>query len=63
VDIASAQRPKAVFYDHSAGDPVWRQYCSFLSREGIPFVSLAHKSDDEIFLEMPGVPWKVATLA
>ena len=44
------ERPKAVFYDHAAGDPAWDRYCSSLSREGIPFILLAHKSVDETFL-------------
>lgn len=48
-DAVSAHRPRAVFYDHAAGDPAWRQYCSSLSREGVPFVSLTNKSDDETF--------------
>jgi len=49
LDVASTRRPKAVFYDHAAGDPAWCQYCLCLSREGIPFVSVAHKNDDSIF--------------
>jgi hypothetical protein len=49
LDAASTQKPKAVFYDHAAGDPAWRHCCSYLSREGVPFVSLAHKNDDETF--------------
>jgi hypothetical protein len=48
----SARRPRAVFYDHAAGDPAWRQYCSSLFREGIPFIALAHNSDDETFLSV-----------
>jgi hypothetical protein len=49
-DAASTERPKAVFYDQTAGDPDWPRYCSSLSREGVPFVSLAHKNDDDTFL-------------
>ena len=45
-----SRKPKAVFYDHNVGDPAWHQYCSSFSREGVPFVLLAHKSDDETFL-------------
>jgi hypothetical protein len=49
-NIASTQRPKAVLYDHAAADPAWSEYCAALSREGVPFVSLALGSDDDTFL-------------
>jgi hypothetical protein len=52
VDAASTQRPKAVLYDPAAGDPSWRQYCSSLFRDRIPFVCLAHKRDDDAFLSV-----------
>ena len=52
LDTANTQRPKAVFYDLTAGDPAWRMYCSSLFRKGIPFLSLAHKRDDETFLNV-----------
>src|ERR1039457_3424126 len=45
-----SRKPKAVFYDHNVGDPAWHQYCSSFSREGVPFVLLAHKGYDETFL-------------
>ena len=50
LDATHSRRPKAVFYDHHAGDPAWDEYCSSFSREGVPFVLLAHKNDDETFL-------------
>jgi len=50
LEAAPSRRPKAVFYDHHAGDPAWVQYCSSFSREGVPFVLLAYKSSDETFL-------------
>jgi hypothetical protein len=50
VTAAGSQRPKAVFYDHAIDDPAWDQYCSSLSRDGIPFVLLAHRNPDETFL-------------
>jgi hypothetical protein len=50
LEATHSRRPKAVFYDHKAGDPAWDQYCSSFSCEGIPFVLLANKSDDATFL-------------
>ena len=50
VKATGTRKPKAVFYDHAAGDPAWDQSCSTLSREGIPFVLLANKKVDETFL-------------
>jgi hypothetical protein len=53
-DVLQATRirkPKAVFYDHATGpDEAWNQYCSVLASEGVPFILLAHKSCDEIFM-------------
>ena len=51
-ETARGQRPIAVFYDQYCADPAWGRYCSSLSGEGIPFVFLADKSDDEIFLNV-----------
>ena len=48
------RRPKAMFYDRTAADPRWHQYCSSFAREGIPFVLLAHRNDDETFLDVLG---------
>jgi hypothetical protein len=50
LEAAASRRPKAVVYDHRAADPAWHECCSALSREGVPFVSLAPSSDDETFL-------------
>ena len=51
-EASQGQRPIGVFYDQSCADPAWGWYCSSLSGEGIPFVFLADKSDDEIFLNV-----------
>ena len=50
VEAARSRRPKAVFYDHGGEEPHWDNYCSALSRQGIPFILLAHKNVDETFL-------------
>jgi hypothetical protein len=50
VAATRTEKPKAVFYDHAAGDPAWDYYCATLSREGVPFVLLANKNIDETFL-------------
>ena len=50
LEASYSRMPKAVFYDHRAGDPVWHEYCSSFAREGVPFVFLGHKSDDETFM-------------
>jgi hypothetical protein len=50
LEATHSRRPKAVFYDHHVGDPVWDQYCTSFSHMGVPFVLLAHKTDDETFL-------------
>lgn len=47
---AHFHRPKAIFYDHDAGDQEWDEYCSCFSRERVPFVLLAHKEKDHTFL-------------
>ena len=49
-ETTRVQRPKAVFYDHTVGDPAWDRYCAALSLECVPFVLLAHKKVDETFL-------------
>lgn len=51
-ETAYQERPKAVFYDHAANDPAWDRYCSSLSNEGIPFVFLANRNDDQNFLKV-----------
>jgi hypothetical protein len=49
-EAAQSCRAKAVFYDPVVGDTGWRCYCSLLSREGVPFVFMAHPRDDDAFL-------------
>jgi hypothetical protein len=51
-EMAREERPKAVFYDHASGDPAWDRYCSSLSGEGVPFVFLANRNDDQTFLSV-----------
>jgi hypothetical protein len=50
LEATHLKKPKAIFYDHDAGDPAWDRYSSSFSREGVPFVLLAHKNDDETFM-------------
>lgn len=49
-EAAQVARPRAVFYDPTAGDPGWKRYCTSLSREGVPFVLVSHSWDDDAFL-------------
>ena len=50
-ETAQGRTLMAVFYDQSCADPAWSQYVHRLG-EGIPFVFLADKSDDAIFLSV-----------
>jgi hypothetical protein len=50
MEAVRIRRPRAVFYDHTNRGREWDQYCSEISRMGIPFILLAHKPHDETFM-------------
>jgi hypothetical protein len=54
MEAVRSRKPKAVFYEHTDDGFAWDQYCSALSRQGIPFILLAHKACDETFLVLLG---------
>jgi len=54
MEAIRTRRPRVVFYEYSNDGASWDKYCSALSRQGIPFILLAHKACDETFLLLLG---------